>query len=450
MPAKTLNARISPARAAAFQVLLEISRSSSAHSDDLLQSAAVDALSPQDRNLCMALTMGVLRWQLALDARIAPLLTHSSKLDEPVRTALRLGAFQLLLLDRVPAHAAISDSVELTKRAGHRFASGLVNAVLRKLAIAARSPIGPAEAHPAWLVQRWSKGYGEEATLGICAYDQQPAESCLRVLTPEAEAALVAQGFATAPGHFLQQARRVLSGDVANSPAVRDGVVRIQDEGSQLIAELLSCTPRAGERVLDCCAAPGGKTAILAQRHPHSSILACDISAARVARMRELLLRAPIPLQIECRVTDAVALPPDERFDRILCDVPCSGTGTLARNPEIKLRLQPDDLVRQHERQMAILQSALRALTPGGELVYSTCSLEPEENEQVIEKVLAMQPGARLMPMKERIEALAKQGIVHQQGVELLLRKAVQGDFLRTIPGILPTDGFFAAILKRA
>jgi 16S rRNA (cytosine967-C5)-methyltransferase len=436
-------AKVSAARAAAFHILLEMGRSASAHSDDLLQSAAVNALSAQDRNLCMALTMGVLRWQLLLDAVIVPLLTHKTKLDEPVRVALRMGAFQLMMMDRIPAHAAISDSVELTKRAGHRFASGLVNAVLRKLAVTAQKGAEKPEmdavlAHPGWMVERWRSFYDDETAQAICAWDQQQPAATLRVPTAEAEAELIAKGTILAPGNFLAKARQVLSVDVAHA-------LRLQDEGSQLVAELPGGTKPVASS-LDCCAAPGGKTAILAERFPESRVVACDVSTVRVQRMQEFFSTSPLTTRIECRVADALEISGAEQFDLVLCDVPCSGTGTLARNPEIKQRLQPEDLVRQRERQVAILRSALKAVAAGGELVYSTCSLEPEENEQVVEAVLAGVSGFATVPVRERLEQLRVSGTLRG---ELPISSLVRGDFLRTTPGLVPSDGFFAAVIRR-
>lgn len=447
MAAKT---RISPARSAAFHILLATSRSTSAHSDDLLRSAAVDVLTPQDRNLCTALTMGVLRWQLLLDEQIALLLKHKNRLDDEVRVALRLGAFQLLFLDRIPAHAAISDSVELTKRWGHRFASGLVNAVLRKIAAHEREvDLSARRAHPEWMLQRWAAFLPQESVSVLCEWDQQPPPMSVRLATPDAEAAFIAEGVQLAPGHFLTASRRVLSGDASAAVAIHNGLAHIQDEGSQLVAELLSVNRGEPRSILDCCAAPGGKTAILAERHPGSRVVACDISKARLEKMQAGFSMKPRLAQIECCVADATTLSAIGQFDQILCDVPCSGTGTLARNPEIKLRLQPEDFARQQERQIAILQSALRALAPGGELVYSTCSLEPEENEQVIRAVLAREPDVQIVPMRLRIEELSANVVLHKAGADLLLSKGIQGEFLRTIPGIIPTDGFFAAILTR-
>src|SRR5690348_3651810 len=251
---------IAPARAAAFEILLKVA-TSDAHSDELLRGRNVDALSAQDRALATTLVLGTLRWQMKLDNRIRPLLARpEAKLAPAVETALRLGAFQLLYLDRIPAHAAIGESVELTKQAGETYAAGMVNAVLRKLArlprVCEQSGESPeAFAHPRWMVERWAHFYGREAARAICAYNQQPATVCLRLIHPEAERSLADEGVEVAPGEFLTAARRIVRGDVVRSEAFRRGWVRIQDEGSQLVAELAG----RGASILDTCAAPGGK-----------------------------------------------------------------------------------------------------------------------------------------------------------------------------------------------
>ena len=277
---------VSPARRVAFAILKTIEEGKG-HSDDLLRGKNVSALSEADRHLTTALVLGVLRWQIDLDGRIRPLLKHpNAKLDAEVLIALRLGAFQLLLMHRIPAHAAIDESVEITKQAGHRFASGMVNAVLRKLAASHSEQARPTpeeadgrRGFPAWMVERWSANYGEEAACGICRYGQCEPHLTIRAVDGEIEADLAAEGVSLSPGRLLNSARQVISGDVTGSEAFRAGRVRLQDEGSQLVAEIL---PR-GDTILDCCAAPGGKTLILAERNPEAHIVACESSPQRLA-----------------------------------------------------------------------------------------------------------------------------------------------------------------------
>jgi 16S rRNA (cytosine967-C5)-methyltransferase len=421
-------AKITPARAAAFEILTLVAEGKG-HSDELLHSARTAELSPEDRNLTTALVMGVLRWEIALDARVNKLLARpDQRLAQPVALALRMGAFQLLHMDRIPAHAALSESVEMCRAAGQPHAAGMVNAVLRKLSAAQKpgarifeSPAAFAErlGHPLWLVERWVAAYGREAALAICEYDQREPQS----------GALFAETDATAPQ---------------------------MDDGSRLVAELAAAAlPDIGDReprVWDCCAAPGGKTLMLALRLGSAEILASDVSAKRLAQMSARLRRYAYAERVRCVVADASA---DTRkdglegaFDLILCDVPCSGTGTLARNPEIRHRLRPEDLARQTERQRAILSGALARLAPGGRLIYSTCSLDPEENERVVEMV-ASDAGLRRLPVEPLIARLADTGVLRQDVAANLIGTAVSGDALRTLPGVHACDGFYAVVLER-
>jgi 16S rRNA (cytosine967-C5)-methyltransferase len=443
---------------AAFRVLLAMERSSNTHCDDLLRAPAIESLTQADRNLTTALVMGVLRWQLALDAVAARYLQRKSQLDPAVAIALRMGAWQLLGMDRIPPHAALAESVELTKVSGHAYASGMVNAVLRRIAENRSSiALDPASAHPAWMIGRWTRQFGADAVAAITAYDQQPPSVAMRWSAAKNGNATDADAMdvdaihaeAMLPGALLTRARRLPEG--SNAP---EGI-RIQDEGSQLVAELAG----HGSRILDCCAAPGGKTAILAEnnlaeknlaeKNPRAEITACDISESRLNAMRRSFAREPLTAGIHCVLADATALPFRDDFDLILCDAPCAGTGTLARNPEIKLRLAANDLPRQQERQIAILRSAYRVLAAGGRMVYSTCSLEPEENAMVVQAFLAAEPTARLLDVGERIDAMQAEGSLHAEGAQLLRATALRDGFLQTLPGLLPCDGFFAANLTR-
>ena len=455
-----------PARRVSYRILLQIA-TTDAHSDELLNGAEVDALSAQDRNLTTTLVLGTLRWQLALDARIRELLARpDAKLSPEAATALRMGAYQLLYLDRVPAHAAIHDSVELVKRGKERGTAGMVNAVLRRVQGAGTSrpgggalraqklPDGSGEqsiaaeaalAHPAWMVERWVRRYGSAAAEEICRWDQEPAGTTIRGIALRADPQMEFADLETEPGAFLSCARRVVGGDAR--AAVRAGQVRIQDEASQLVGELLAGGANEKPlRVLDLCAAPGGKTAILLERLPEAQVTAVDVSRSRVLAARAGRFAAQG--RVKWEVADAAKLELRPEWDRILCDVPCSGTGTLARNPEIRLRLTEADLKRQRARQVAILRSGLAGLAAGGRLVYSTCSLEPEENEDVIAAVLGGAPGFRVVPVAGILDGLAASGVLTAEGRERL-RSATEGEFLRTIPGVHPCDGFFAAALER-
>lgn len=430
---------VSTARAVAFDILLEIEQKDS-FAVDLLHSRRTAELSPADAALCTQLVMGVLRWQSALDAEIAR--AAEKKLDAEVRLALRIGLYQLRHLDRVPQRAAVHESVELVKRARKRSAAPLVNAVLRKLATEPRGggkSLAEKYAHPEWMVGRWIEEYGEQRAEATCRFDQEPPETSLRLPPGPADALereLSEAGVELAPGRLLRNARRVVRGDASKSAACREGRAAIQDEGSQLVAALVG----AGKRILDCCAAPGGKTAAMAERNPEGKLLAVELHEHRLRTMRKLV-KAP---NVEFQQGDINRLELSDSFDRVLADVPCSGTGTIARNPEIKWRLTADDFRDLHTRQVAILNAALGHLETSGRLVYSTCSLEREENEDVVQEVLAARPDVRLVPCVERLTELQRSGDLTWPEPQSLC----SGPYLRTIPGVHPCDGFFAAIFE--
>jgi 16S rRNA (cytosine967-C5)-methyltransferase len=350
-------------RTIAFEILLRVEGGGYA-SDLLMQRTA--GIDSRDAGLASQIVFGVLRYRAQLDYLIEHYSGSARKLDIEVRTALRMGVYQLRWLERVPAHAAVADAVELVKRARKRSAAGFVNAVLRKVD---RRPVAwPTReielSCPEWLLAKWEQRYGLEA-----------AENIARAALRE-------------PEKYVQ---------------VGPAGTRFQDIGSQSIVPLLKL--QTGQRFLDLCAAPGNKTAQALQYGVRA--IACDVHLHRLEQMKGL----GVPLAV---VDGTRALPFGVKFDRILVDAPCSGTGTLGRNPEIKWRLKPEDLADLNGRQAALLANASSALAPGGILVYSTCSLEPEENEGVVAQVPA--------------------GLV----VETMQR----------LPGREPGDGFFAAVIK--
>jgi 16S rRNA (cytosine967-C5)-methyltransferase len=438
---------VSPSRNAAFNILLRVERES-AYAVELLHSPLVDDLSPVDRHLVTEIVMGVLRWRSVLDQTIALLsFTPFRKLDLEVLTALRMGVYQKQFLSKIPAHASVNETVELVKQAKKVSAAGLVNAVMRKVKSAAYDPhasklvgadyLSSALAHPRWLVERWLSFFGDDVARKICEYDQRVPATTMRLSSAEDESILALQGIQLAPGALMSSARIVTAGDLS----AKDGAIAIQDEGSQLVAAIVG----PGRRILDCCAAPGGKTAAMASRLPESQIVATELHPHRATLLRRL---AP-QQNVEVVTADALALPYGPEFDRVLADVPCSGTGTLARNPEIKWKLKPEDLHDLQARQIAILRAAMRHVAPGGRLVYSTCSLETEENEEVIAAALQ---GSSQDPSRFKIIPIGTDLLRLQQSGELVWKKIddlVSGNFLRTIPGIHPCDGFFAAILEK-
>lgn len=441
---------ISPARVAAFDILLRVDQRGG-FASELLHAARYQQLSSADHRLATELVMGVLRWRSLLDQTIQE---HSSlklhKLDPQVLTSLRLAAYQLLFLDRVPQPAAIYDSVELVKRARKRSAAAFANALLRHLAGSQRrappaagfeSAITVAElarlsAHPEWLVAGWVNNFGWAATRQMCAYNQRVPEISLAIGELDSPDALENRGIKVGPGLLLTHSRRVIAGDLTKLRRAEPPAIVIQDEGSQLVALLVG----KGRKILDCCAAPGGKARLLADRNPGGRVLAAELHLHRARLLRKL-----VPAQnLQVIVADARALPVQPGFDRVLADVACSGTGTLARNPEIKWRLQREDLFDFHRRQLEILRSVLPQVAPGGRLVYSTCSMEKEENQQVVEAALEGQKSFRVLACRALLDQLRSQGEVVEKDLDSL----TCGPYLQTIPGVHPCDGFFAAILE--
>jgi 16S rRNA (cytosine967-C5)-methyltransferase len=448
----------SPARAAAFDVLLRIEQQD-AYASELLHSSQYAKLSPADHGLTTELVMGVLRWRSLLDAEILRFSTKGvEKLDIEVLTALRLAAYQLLFLDRIPSRAAVHESVELVKRARKGSAAPFANAVLRKLAgsasaatqesnhdqkidtaeYASAAELSPKLAHPLWLVERWVRQFGLERAWQVCSYDQQAPSVAIRVADAATEAELRRDGIDLAPGQLLASARRVRAGNVSRTLAFAEGRVAIQDEASQLVALLVG----KGSKILDCCAAPGGKTRVLAERNPEAGIVALELHAHRARLLRKL-----VPARnVEVINSDVLDFTRRAGFDRVLADVPCSGTGTLAHNPEIKWRLKAEDIAALQVRQLAILRAAMQHVAPGGRLVYSTCSLEQEENEEVVERTLSGEPAFRVLDCRLELQRLRAEGDLAWNEMDSL----VSGRFLRTIPGVHPCDGFFVAILEKS
>jgi 16S rRNA (cytosine967-C5)-methyltransferase len=440
---------VTPARGAAFDILLRVERED-AYGSDLLHSSSYSELSPPDHALATELVMGVLRWRSLLDRNIAKVSSQPlPKLDAEVLTAIRLAAYQLLFLDRVPQRAAVHESVELVKRARKGSAVPFANAVLRQLAqksgdLQMREQSGgtiadwaASSAHPLWLAERWAAEFGLETARAICRYDQKIPQTSIRLDAPELQEELSRDQIRLEPGWLLTSARRVLPGPLTRTGAFREGRVHIQDEASQLVALLVG----KGTGILDCCAAPGGKTRILASRNSASIIVAVELHPHRARLLKKLVPAG----NVRIISADVRALPSSAQFARVLVDVPCSGTGTLAHNPEIKWRLKPADLQDLETRQLSILRAAMNHVAPGGRLIYSSCSLEREENSSVVGNAVKQNASFRIIDCRTELEGLRTEGEIALPDIDSLLH----GPYLRTIPGVHPCDGFFAAILER-
>lgn len=396
--------QISPARRAAYDVLREVE--AGAFSSVLL-AADKSELKPADQALLHELVLGVLRWQLWLDK----LIEHYAKrgvdsLDLPVRLALRLGLYQLRFLTRVPASAAVNEAVNLVHSARVSSAASFVNAVLRRAIREgeydpASQIADPVEklavetSHPRWLIERWTRSFGIAEAEALARANNRVPPTALRLVRgdfADFENQLIAAGGQVESSKVAEDAWRVSGATSLLRELAAQGVIYLQDEASQLVAQTVEVQP--GERVLDLCAAPGGKTTLIAQRAGKTAlIVASDLSEKRL----EIILKMSA-LQnlnsIKSLLLDAAQPLPfaNSTFDRILLDAPCTGTGTLRRNPEIRWRISESDIKTLATLQKLFLTNAARVLKPGGQLVYSTCSVETDENESVIREFVQDNP----------------------------------------------------------
>lgn len=372
-------------------------------SDEILHTALEkEPMPPLDRAFFMETFFGVLRNLSRLDFLITRL--RDGRVDPETKAVLRLGLYQIFHM-RTAAHAAVNETVELAGRA-----RGLVNAILRRALReqealeTALTNAGPSVAmsHPEFLLERWEKAFGAEATRQLCAWNNEPADvhvraNELRIST--ADLLRSAEGAEASPAHPLAIKVRHLP------PAwLSEGLCYVQDPSTLVSCDLLA--PQPGEAVLDACAAPGGKTTYLAQlMRNEGRIMACDLYASRVARLRENVARLGATIVKAIQHDCMQAGPPLEpaSFDRILVDAPCSNTGVLRRRVDVRWRLTEEDFLRMPAQQLALLKRTATLLKPGGTLVYSTCSLEAEENDRVVEQALAAVPGLRFVEARRTL-----------------------------------------------
>ena len=425
---------IAPARRLAFRILQRIA-AKDVFADDELAAPEITALDPRDRNLTTEIVYGTLRRQNTLDC---PLIATSTvpweKVETPVKIILRLSLFQMWHMDRIPDHAILNDAVELAKQSPRGGgASGFVNGVLRQLSRARpwltedfnRSlPRWAQVSLPQWLWERWSSRFGPEAAAiyaqSLC---ETPCCAFWRSRQPctESQALGQARPSAIVPNGWLSET------------SVADPAIWVQDEASQLVAHLIG--PCRGWRIWDACACPGGKSALVSVNLDKTGLIVSSDHrfrrARRMARRLEEFLGSPRMVV----VADAAQPSPFRiEFDAVMVDAPCSGLGTLRKNPEIKWRFQPDRLAYFQMRQIEILKQAAASVRPGGYLLYSTCSTEPEENEDVVDSLLACRPDFSLQMPR------------HPPGVAPLLDPR---GMVKTFPGSHLWDGLFAALMRR-
>ena len=446
---------ISPARVAAYEILSAIS-AGSADLPTAIAFARTSVQDDRDRALAAEIATGVQRSRNALDHLITAFSKRAiDRVDREVVEILRLSAYQLLHLDRAPASAVVDDAVNLVRRAGKRSAAGFVNAVLRTLSRKRRNlplPVRPSDlnnrtavldylsvtlSHPRWLAARWHDRLGLEKAEAWMAFNNAPAPLTLRPnrlrTTPAALVARLAQqDVRVRPGDFAPDALIVEEGHPLRG--ISDDFV-VQDEASQLVA--LLADPQAGARVLDACASPGGKTTAMAATLAGTGLLvACDVRGRRMELLRRTLSQAGANRVRLVQADMLMSLPFSRPFDLVLVDAPCSGLGTLRRDPDIRWRRLEGDLSTLAAAQLTMLQRAAEVVAAGGRLIYATCSSEPEENEAVVSAFLAAAPGFAPVDARDSAPRLPS-AVVDARG------------HLRTDPATHRLESFFGAVFQR-
>lgn len=434
-------------RVLAAQVLMALDRGRTTLSTEV-DRARRGLADERDRGLLLELTAGVCRWRAELDACLAPCSTRPlAEMDAAILATLRIALYQLRHLDRIPAHAVVHESVEAARELGSPLGAGFVNGVLRTyqrrrdtLALPPRPEAGATRrqhlaylsvtlSHPRWLVARWLDRYGFAATERWCQFNNATPDVTVRARRADGDALTLLQdaGVTAARGAFAAEVARLSPGVLGSlDPALRRDLV-VQDEGSIVVAHAVGATP--DERVLDLCAAPGGKTVIMwGDMRQRGCLVACDARPHRIQVLRDTLQEADQPIRI-VMLDAAEPLPFGEAFDRVFVDAPCSGTGTLRRDPDAKWSVTLEALPALVETQRRILAQAASAVAPGGVLIYATCSSEPDENDEVVDAFLASS--------LDFVEAPMSGPLVDPRGR------------LRTLPPRDALDAFFAAQLVR-
>jgi 16S rRNA (cytosine967-C5)-methyltransferase len=452
---------IAPARLAAYRTLRAV-EAGSADLADALARARTSLEDERDRALAGEIAIGTLRWQGAFDHVISSFAGRPlARLDLEVLTILRMSMFQLLHLDRVPAAAVVDEGVQLARLAGKSSAAGFVNALLRRVSRErGRLPLPPEPAsprstdaaadylattlsHPRWLVARWLGRHGYDAAAAWARFDNAPAPLTLRANTLSTGREALARrlrdaGVETEPARFAGDALVVRSGNPLLTPFAREGCFAVQDEASQLVGSFVEARP--GEVIFDACASPGGKTIQMAAGVGDAgTVVAADIRGRRLDLLTRTVKDAKAQRVRIVRADARAALPfADAAFDAVLVDAPCSGLGTIRRDPDIRWRRSETDLAKLAVDQGRMLDRAALIVKPGGRLVYATCSSEPEENEQVVDAFLSRHADFAVVEP----EAFS--------GSAILAATLDERGFLRTLPFRHGLEAFFAARLVKA
>jgi 16S rRNA (cytosine967-C5)-methyltransferase len=416
---------------------------------DAFLDGALTRLDERDRPLLRELALGTLRWLRRLDHVIAAASHREfASIAPELRSILRVATYQILFLDRVPAHAAVDEAVNQAHARSHSGGASFVNAVLRRIARTPTLEAWPVveadpvrrlaleTSHPDFLVRRWLDRFGAAAARGLLEADNRSKPLHLLAFRDRggrelAAEALIEAGIEVVPSALAPLGLTVREGLPWTTAPFRDGQLYVQDEASQVAA--LVPPPVAGERILDCAAAPGGKAFSLLAFEPGVRLVAADVDVERVALMRRNAGRLGRAMPI--LVADAGRLPSTAAFDRVVVDLPCSGTGTLRKHPELKWRLSEGEIARLASLGGRLLSGAARTVLPGGLLVAITCSLEMEENEETVASFLAREPQFRLLPLAERLAPPIDRYVV--------------GPGLWRLPTADGHDGFTVSVLQR-
>ncbi|MCG7342819.1 16S rRNA (cytosine(967)-C(5))-methyltransferase RsmB [Sporosarcina sp. ACRSL] len=435
-------------RDAALSILMEINQNQ-AYSNLLLnRTIKKHNIDPKDRGLLTELTYGTLQHRLTLDYYLEPFV--KGKLDPWVRELLRLSIYQIVYLTKIPSHAVVHEAVEIAKRRGHKGIASTVNGILRSILRKGVRPIEEIEdeierisietSHPKWLIERWVKQFGKEEALAMAHENNHPARMTARVNSlkasiDEAMSALAKEGIEVSKGEVVPDSIQATSGSLANSEAFAEGLLTIQDESSMLPVLALDVMPDM--KVLDMCAAPGGKTTFIAEKmNDRGEIHAHDLHEHKLSLIESNAKRLGIQSiktkSGDSRELDSIYEPAS--FDRILVDAPCSGLGVIRRKPEIKYNKTEQDLESLADIQEQLLDTAYRLLKEDGILVYSTCTVEYNENEGMVRKFLEKHPDMKMAPLN---------------GLADLEKLEIQDNMLQVLPQHFGSDGFFVAAFRK-
>jgi len=393
-----------------------------------------NSLEPRDRGLLREVVLGTLRWLRRLDFVIeAASSRRLQAIDAPLRSPLRVAIYQLLFLDRIPAHAAVHEAVAEARRRTHRGGAGFVNAVLRRVARSPQLEAWPVEdekpsrrlaietSHPDLLVDRWLQIFGEQRTRDLLETNNRPKP--WQILTfrgkggrDRAAVRLAEEGVQTTPSKVAPMGLVVTGGDPVKTPSLSGGSIYLQDVASQAAA--LVPPPAAAERVVDMAAAPGGKSFSLLSWEADLEMLAADRSWQRLKILQEN--RDRLGLRIELIQADGLHPPLPGVFDRVVLDLPCTGTGTLRKNPEIKWRINAEEIQRLSRQGLEMVQAGSQLVRPGGILSVVTCSLEPEENAQIVSRFLAASSDFQVVPLHPELPAPLERWVVDAGGWQIL------------------------------